>query len=170
MSERDREDNEWYSDFGPEADPVEVEGSFVTTAGDKKHLASYQESGRIVNPGVLMEGTRSSLLGALDRCISPDEQAEKFKELLNATNHVKDDEGNILASKPDYKTQMKALDLLTEVQGTKAPKKSIGVKANASFEEFMGASNKKSGADYAKRKLSESASGGAIGPGSEDPD
>lgn len=163
------EDDDRYSSFGPEGDPIKPDVSFITTRDDKSNIENYKRSGSLLRTKML-DDARNDFLDAVDDVVSPNEAAEKLKELMNAQNKVtieSPDGTREVIKSPDYKTQMKAFDVYADIKGLRAPVKSVSAKvegtvADFSFllpesnvETFPPAKVVDEGAEYAAKRIEE---------------
>lgn len=143
--------------FSPEQDPIDTQEVFISTEADRENIHEYQQTGSLMGTK-MFDDLRGDLLKELKQEVSSRKMAQKFAELLDANNEIKDGEGNVIASKPDYRTQYKTLELLTSVRGDTAPKKNLSVSANIKDMKFLTPVKQKDieeGAEYAAQRLKE---------------
>lgn len=155
--------------FSPEQDPIDTGESFVSTETDRQTLVDYKENGSLLGTK-MMDDLRGDLLNELVQEVSTKKMAKKFAQLLDAEHVVKDEEGNVIVSKPDYRTQYKTLELLTNVRGDTAPKKNLNISGKINEFNFLnpGANPAKQlnpakdideGAEYAAQVIEETSGG-----------
>lgn len=132
-------DDERYSSFGPEGDPIKTKTAFITTVADKKNIQNYQQTGSLLGTKML-DDSRREFVDAIDKAVSPEDAAFKLKELMNAHNRVTIEGPNgveEVVKSPDYKVQIKAMDLYSEIKGLKAPVKSVRANIPAKDIELL---------------------------------
>ena len=151
-------DEEWYSEFEPE--PEEKDDlALITTEPDRANIRNYQDTGSLLGTKML-DDIRSDFLVELNDVVSPKEGAEKLKDLMNAEHVLRNEDGEVIARKPDLKTQMKAFEAYADITGIRAPQKSIKATLTGGIESLasLTASNNSGvieGKNYAAQKLAE---------------